>query len=141
MICIGTRIAGMIRRAHTRQVKEMEIETKSTMPADFSNSDHSQCPSCRKHTTRRSCRKNIFERILSLAYIYPFRCHSCATRFFKLQWGVRYKKVLRIPEYKDNEEWRFQSFTGPSLSGTALVPVISAAGEERRKKTRQRLAA
>ena len=141
MICIGTRIAGMIRMAHTRQVKEMEIETKSTMPADFSNSDHSQCPSCRKHTTRRSCRKNIFERILSLAYVYPFRCHSCGTRFFKVQWGVRYKKVFRSPQYRDNEEWRFQSLTGPSSTWTALIPVIPIAGEQPRKKTQRRLAA
>jgi hypothetical protein len=141
VICIGTRIARMILRAHTRQVKEIEIETKSTIPADFSNSDHIQCPTCRKHTTRRSCRKNTFERILSLAYVYPFRCHSCGTRFFKLQWGVRYKKVFRSSQYRDNEEWRFQSLTDPSSTGTVLIAVISIAGEQPRKKTQQRLAA
>jgi len=118
----------------------MEIETKSTMPADFSSSDHSQCPTCRKHTTRRSCRKNTFERILSLAYVYPFRCHSCGTRFFKLQWGVRYKKVLRSSQYRDNAESRFQFPTGPTSRGTILTSVYIA-GEERQQETQERLVA
>ena len=142
LICVLARaLPANIVRAHTRQVNEMEIETKSTTPADFSSSDHSQCPTCRKHTTRRSCRKNTFERILSLAYVYPFRCHSCGTRFFKLQWGVRYKKVFRSSQYRDNAEWRFQSPIGPTSRGTILTSVIHTSREERRQETQERLVA
>src|SRR5918999_2290719 len=113
----------------------MKIETTLTMLAGFSTQDHPECSTCRKHTTRRSCRRNIFERILSIAYVYPFRCHSCEKRFFKLQWGVRYKKVLGSSPYRHNEESRFPFLSAPSPRATILAPVISIAREQRRRRT------
>src|SRR6266478_9749023 len=33
------------------------------------------------------------ERLISLFYIYPFRCQPCGHRFRLLQWGVTYTKI------------------------------------------------
>jgi hypothetical protein len=43
----------------------------------------------------RSSRRNSLERLLSVAYIYPFRCQLCRHRFRAMQWGVRYVKRER----------------------------------------------
>ena len=53
------------------------------------------CPKCSREVVRRSKRIGVVEQIISLAYIYPFRCEGCDRRFWALQWGVRYAKVLR----------------------------------------------
>jgi c-di-GMP-binding flagellar brake protein YcgR len=50
----------------------------------------------------RSSRRSFLERLLSVAYIYPFRCQLCRHRFRAMQWGVRYvkpdrRKYERIP--------------------------------------------
>jgi len=34
----------------------------------------------------------MLEYLLSIAYIYPFRCQVCFHRFRTFQWGVRYVK-------------------------------------------------
>jgi hypothetical protein len=57
---------------------------------------------------RRSGRAGALERLLSAAYIYPFRCQRCGRRFFALTWGARYARptserrefervVIRLP--------------------------------------------
>jgi len=51
------------------------------------------CPNCSKHYVRRVRREGLFERLLSLGYIYPFRCQLCSTRFRARQPGVRYTRV------------------------------------------------
>ena len=51
------------------------------------------CPNCSKHYVRRVRREGLFERLLSLGYIYPFRCQLCRTRFRARQPGVRYTRV------------------------------------------------
>lgn len=50
-----------------------------------------QCPKCRNSGVRRSPRKSAIEYVLSLAYVYPFRCDFCGQRFKKIQWGRRYR--------------------------------------------------
>lgn len=40
------------------------------------------CPVCRSEIVRRSGRRNMMERLWSLAGRYPYRCHDCQTRFF-----------------------------------------------------------
>jgi hypothetical protein len=32
------------------------------------------------------------ERLLSLVYVYPFRCVRCLFRFRAMRWGIRYSK-------------------------------------------------
>jgi hypothetical protein len=33
------------------------------------------------------------ERLLSLGYVYPFRCQACGYRFLALRWGRRYRRA------------------------------------------------
>ena len=39
---------------------------------------------------RRSSRVGAYERLISLLYVYPFRCQRCTHRFRQLNWGQRY---------------------------------------------------
>ena len=51
-----------------------------------------RCPRCGKSFARRSHRQGLKERLLSLLYLYPFRCQVCANRFRAFQFRVRYVK-------------------------------------------------
>jgi hypothetical protein len=51
-----------------------------------------RCPQCSRDYVRRTPRDGWFERIASLAYLYPFACQLCAHRFRTFQWGVRYAR-------------------------------------------------
>lgn len=51
------------------------------------------CPRCRSPHVRRVGRDGIVERVLSAAYVYPFRCQICEIRFRSLRWGERYRRV------------------------------------------------
>jgi len=50
------------------------------------------CPQCGKSFVRRSHRKGLKEWLLSLVYLYPFRCQVCAHRFRVFQFRSRYVK-------------------------------------------------
>jgi hypothetical protein len=52
-----------------------------------------RCPKCGRSPARRTHREGVTERLLSLLYVYPFRCQVCGRRFLKLQWGVRYARI------------------------------------------------
>jgi hypothetical protein len=49
---------------------------------------------------KRVSRHGGFERLLSLFYIYPFRCQLCGHRFKLLRWGKMYRKT-----YYDRREF------------------------------------
>ena len=51
------------------------------------------CPKCVGALARRSHREGLTEKLLSLVYVYPFRCQLCGHRFLSLQWGIRYQRV------------------------------------------------
>jgi predicted HAD superfamily Cof-like phosphohydrolase len=51
-----------------------------------------RCPQCGKSFVRRSRRQGLKERLLSLVYLYPFRCQVCAYRFRSFQFRARYVK-------------------------------------------------
>lgn len=51
------------------------------------------CPACSRGFVKRVSRQGIVERLISLFYIYPFKCQLCGHRFKRLQWGVRYMRV------------------------------------------------
>lgn len=51
------------------------------------------CPKCRSPFVRRVGRDGAVERLLSVAYVYPFRCQICELRFKRLRWGERYVRV------------------------------------------------
>jgi hypothetical protein len=44
-------------------------------------------------------RLGVGERLLSVFYIYPFRCQVCGRRFHALQWGVRYARLTDLREF------------------------------------------
>src|SRR2546429_5742646 len=49
-----------------------------------------RCPRCGGQSVRRSSRGGAFERLISIVYVYPFRCPRCTPRFPALNWGPRY---------------------------------------------------
>jgi predicted HAD superfamily Cof-like phosphohydrolase len=51
-----------------------------------------RCPRCGKSFVRRSHRQGLKERLLSLVYLYPFRCQVCTNRFRAFQFRARYVK-------------------------------------------------
>ncbi len=58
------------------------------------------CPLCQSTYVRQAPRSGMFEQILSLCYMYPFRCQLCSTRFTTLQWGIRYSKQQDLRQYE-----------------------------------------
>ena len=50
------------------------------------------CPKCSSDHVKRVSRIG-HERLISLFYIYPFRCEACRHRFRRLRWGVTYTKI------------------------------------------------
>ena len=53
-----------------------------------------RCPRCGKSFVRRSHRQGLKERLLSLVYLYSFRCQVCAHRFRVFQFRSRYVKRI-----------------------------------------------
>ena len=60
-----------------------------------------RCPRCGGQSVRRSSRVGAFERLISIIYVYPFRCPRCTHRFRALNWGHRYPHPKG--ERRDNE--------------------------------------
>jgi predicted nucleic acid-binding Zn ribbon protein len=50
------------------------------------------CPKCSSAYVKRVSRVGP-EHLMSLFYIYPFRCEPCGHRFRLFQWGVTYTKI------------------------------------------------
>lgn len=53
------------------------------------------CPRCKSEVIERAGRAGLLERLLSIAYIYPFRCQSCLHRSRLMVWGQRYVRTQR----------------------------------------------
>ena len=53
-----------------------------------------RCPRCGKSFVRRSQRQGLQERLLSLVYLYPFRCQVCAKRFRVFRFRSQYVKRM-----------------------------------------------
>ena len=82
------------------------------------------CPRCGKSFVRRSHRQGVIERLVSLVYVYPFRCQVCAYRFKLFQFGVRYAKHLI-----DRRQYERLPTHVPVMFAESVTP-----GEERRGK-------
>ena len=52
--------------------------------ARYSQTTGSMCPRCGKEALFRSHRRNFLEKLRSRFGRYPFRCHACGHRFFKV---------------------------------------------------------
>ena len=46
-----------------------------------------KCPNCARDFVRRVSRTGVVERLLSVFYVYPFKCQLCGYRFRFFQWG------------------------------------------------------
>jgi hypothetical protein len=94
------------------------------------------CPNCSRDYTKRVSRVGFKERLLSIIYVYPFRCQLCSYRFGCMQWGVRYKRVE-----EDRREYRRMpmnfpaSFSCDSSEGAGTVVEISMNGCSLRTNT------
>lgn len=63
------------------------------------------CPKCEGLLARRSHRDGLIEKLISLMFVYPFRCQLCGFRFFALQWGVRYHRIPVMPGRAEDREY------------------------------------
>src|SRR6266404_1540146 len=52
-----------------------------------------RCPRCGGQSVRRSSRIGAFERLISIVYVYPFRCPRCTHVRFTVQLGAAGRAV------------------------------------------------
>ena len=88
-----------------------------------------KCPNCSREFVRRISRSGLVERLISLVYIYPFKCQICGFRFRMSQWGVRYVRV----DEDHREYYRTQvkfplTFHDNDLNGKGTALNISMGG-------------
>lgn len=87
------------------------------------------CPRCGADIVQRIRRKGMLEYLLSIAYVYPFRCQVCSHRFRTFQWGVRYVKQAFKKRKHDRIVTRFQiTFSGNGMHGSGVVTLVSRGG-------------
>jgi PilZ domain len=88
-----------------------------------------RCPRCSKEYVRRVSRVGLGERVLSLFYVYPFRCQLCGHRFQLLQWGVTYKRIEEDRREYERMPANFPVwFDAGAVQGRGLAVDISMAG-------------
>jgi hypothetical protein len=88
-----------------------------------------RCPRCGRHFVQRAHRTGILERLLSVVYIYPFRCQVCMHRFRASRWGQRYRR--RSPDRREFERILVRvpvSVTGIAQPASAETTDLSANG-------------
>jgi hypothetical protein len=61
---------------------------------EMAGMSQAKCPKCSGEFIKRVSRRGAFELLLSLLYIYPFRCQLCGHRFKLLRWRKMYRKAL-----------------------------------------------
>lgn len=87
------------------------------------------CPRCGQDIVQRVRRRGLLDHLLSIVYIYPFRCQVCFHRFRTFQWGVRYVKEAREKSQHDRIVTRFQiTFAGNGIDGSGMVTLVSLGG-------------
>jgi PilZ domain len=87
------------------------------------------CPDCSKEFVKRVNCQGIAERVLSLFYVYPFRCQLCGQRFSYRQWGVRYVSVKEDRREYDRLATSFPvSISAESLDAEGKIIDISMSG-------------
>lgn len=88
-----------------------------------------KCPECASEYVARIRRVTLMERLMSIFYVYPFRCQLCGYRFSSVQWGVRY---IRVDEDQREYERLPVSFpvvlAGDETDGRGSLSDISMGG-------------
>jgi predicted RNA-binding Zn-ribbon protein involved in translation (DUF1610 family) len=86
------------------------------------------CPDCGETHVGRVKRHRL-ERLLSVLYVYPFRCRICGHRFLAVQWGQRYD--TRSVDRREYERLATQmpvAFGADEMDGEGVVTEISIDG-------------
>jgi len=87
------------------------------------------CPKCSRDYVKRVSRVGFKERLLSIIYVYPFRCQLCRYRFRVMQWRVNYVRVEEDRREYDRMPISFPvSFAGDNIDGNGSVADISMNG-------------
>lgn len=116
MACIGKGPAFADQRNRKAETEE------NSMPRPI-------CPHCSRDYTCRASRSGLKERLLSIIYVYPFRCQLCGYRFPIMQWGARYFRIEEDRREYERLPITFPiSFTGEGADGTGLALDISING-------------
>ena len=88
-----------------------------------------KCPKCSRQFVRRVSRIGLAESLLSLVYVYPFKCQMCGYRFRTLQWGLRNDSAEEDRREYDRMAMTFPvRFRGAQFEGEGLVLYISMGG-------------
>ena len=88
-----------------------------------------KCPNCNRDFVRRVSRSGLFERLLSVGYVYPYKCQLCGERFRAYQRGVRYVRVEEDRREYDRMEMNFPiSYSSPEVSGEGIMLNFSMGG-------------
>ena len=88
-----------------------------------------KCPNCARDFVRRVSRTGVVERLLSVFYVYPFKCQLCGYRFRFFQWGVRYFRVEEDRREYDRMEMSFPvTFASDEGSGDGTLVNVSMGG-------------
>ena len=88
-----------------------------------------RCPHCRRDFTRRAERVGLLEHVLSVFYVYPFRCQLCGHRFRGAQVGKRYSRQVVDERAFERIAIRFPvTFSGAETSGRAEATALSIDG-------------
>jgi hypothetical protein len=88
-----------------------------------------RCPNCGRDFIRRVARSGAWEVLLSLFYVYPYKCQICGARFRSLRWGVRYIRVDEDRREYDRMEMRFPvTVSGQDISAEGVLLNISMGG-------------
>jgi hypothetical protein len=87
------------------------------------------CPECSTEYVARVRRQGIIQRLVSIFYVYPFRCQLCGFRFSSVQWGVRYLRV----DHNQREYQRLPvnfplAFASDEVNGKGWAADISISG-------------
>lgn len=88
-----------------------------------------ECPQCQKDFVRRIRRQGQLEHLLSVFYLYPFRCQLCSRRFRAFKWGRRYvRQPMDRRQYQRLATNFPVSFSGEQVSGEGIATNISLGG-------------
>jgi hypothetical protein len=87
------------------------------------------CPQCGRDFVRRCRRRGALEQLLSVAYVYSFRCQLCTHRFRAMEWGRRYERQQIDQREYERIVARFPAaFSGGQIEGAAVVTDLSMGG-------------
>jgi hypothetical protein len=88
-----------------------------------------RCLQCSTKYVKRVHKESLKERLLSLFFIYPFRCQLCGHRFSFHQTGIKYMRVEVDRRIYERFPINFPvTFTSSEVDGEGSVADISMAG-------------